>query len=227
MIDSNRFSDWLGTSRLVFMHIPKTGGTSLHNILVNQFERHQVCPERFNHLQRWTTSDLAKFRLFSGHFDMAGINLIPGDKRIIALFREPKARILSLYYFWRAHKESVVENGNLHGPRLARRLHLLEFLRHNGDGIPGNIDNIISRTLLGKIFVGRNREYLYPKDEVFDRAMEAIQALACFGIMETFETSLRQITSKLNIPYPDKILTREIAVIHLRIQIWKLYGERS
>ena len=63
------------TSRLVFMHIPKTGGTSLHEVLVAQFKPGEICPERFNHLREWASSDLAKFRLFSGHFDFDSISL--------------------------------------------------------------------------------------------------------------------------------------------------------
>jgi len=174
------------TSRLVFMHIPKTGGTSLHEVLAAQFNPTEICHERFNHLRERASSDLAKFKFFSGHFDLDSINNIPGDKRVITLFREPKDRIISLYYFWRSHKNSVIEKNNLHGPRLAKKFSLLDFLRHNGGAIPENIDNVMTRTVLGKIYIGHNREYLYPKNEVLDRARAAIDSLFCFGIMDTF-----------------------------------------
>jgi len=105
------------------MHIPKTGGTSLHDILVGNFCPEEICPERFNALKKYSQEELARYSYFSGHFDRESINYISADKDIITLFREPKARILSLYYFWKAHKNSHIEKHNLEGPRaLARRL---------------------------------------------------------------------------------------------------------
>ena len=195
-------------SRLVFLHIPKTGGTSLHNYLIRQYEPNQVCPERFNNLHKWSSDDLFKYHFFSGHFDMGNVTYIPGEKRIITVFREPKARILSLYFFWKAHRESVIEKAKLQGPRLAKKLSLLEFLRYDDRvpvNIPANIDNVMTRTLIGRIHVGKNREYTCSKSEAVGRAKAAIDNMACFGIMEDFEKSIRRITSFLGIPCPDQI----------------------
>ena len=52
------------TSRLVFMHIPKTGGTSLHEVLVAQFKPGEICPERFNHLREWASQIWQNFDYF-------------------------------------------------------------------------------------------------------------------------------------------------------------------
>jgi len=190
---------------LVFLHIPKTGGTSLHNILQAEFAEEDCCPERFNHLQKWNAEDLARFRFFSGHFDRGSLELIPRPKRVITMFRDPQARILSLYNYWRSHKWEVIESADLDGPRLAKSLGLLEFLRYNTQGIPSNIDNVLTRTLLGEIFVDPKRNYLFPKEEVFPRVKDYIDSLDTFGIMESYDESVRLILDHLQIPMPDKI----------------------
>ena len=111
---------------LVFVHIPKTGGTSLHDILVENFRDDEICPERFNNLERWNRDHLVKFNYFSGHFDRTGVNCIPQAKNIITVLRDPKKRVLSLYHYWRSHKDDVVRKANLHGPLIAKKMTLLE-----------------------------------------------------------------------------------------------------
>jgi hypothetical protein len=39
--------------KLVFLHIPKTGGQTLHNLLLPHFAPEVVCPERFNGLRHF------------------------------------------------------------------------------------------------------------------------------------------------------------------------------
>src|SRR5262249_170075 len=90
--------------KLVFLHHPKTGGTTLHHILMRGFDEDEICPERFNGLQHYSAGDLARYRYFSGHFDLLSVSLIPGEKKIITMLREPISRLISLYYFQRAHK---------------------------------------------------------------------------------------------------------------------------
>ena len=190
---------------IVFLHIPKTGGTSLHEILVENFRDEEICPERFNRLEHWNSDDLAQFRFFSGHFDRGGLDRIPQQKSVISIFRDPKRRILSLYYFWRSHKDAVIKRANLHGPRIAKQMPLLEFLRNRSDSVPQNIDNMLARTLLGKISIGRNGEYLCPKPEVLPRVTEYIERMAAFGIMEEFDESAQHILSTLGFPIPERI----------------------
>lgn len=190
---------------VVFLHIPKTGGTSLHQILVPHFAREEICPERFNRLESWKADELARFRFFSGHFDKRGVGSIPQQKKVVTLLREPRKRILSLYYFWRSHKEKVIERANLHGPRMAKSMRLLEFLRHRADGIPLNTDNVLARTLLGRLAVGPNGAYIVPKSEVLERVVEYLEKMEAFGVVDAFEESVRHIVARLGFPVPDTV----------------------
>jgi hypothetical protein len=55
--------------RLVFRHLPRTGGTTLHHHLSAHFAPDQICPERFSRLERYSESQLEQWRFFSGHFN--------------------------------------------------------------------------------------------------------------------------------------------------------------
>lgn len=190
---------------VVLLHIPKTGGTSLHRMLVKNFPAEEVCPERFNRLEQLSAQDFAKFRLYSGHFDRQGVSRIPQQTRIVTLFREPRSRILSLYHFWRSHKEVVIQRANLLGPRIAKSTPLADFLRQKSEIVRKNVDNVMTRTLLGRLWVGPNGEYICPKPQVLKCAIEYIDRLHAFGVMDAFEASVHHILSALEFPVPDQI----------------------
>jgi hypothetical protein len=151
---------------------------------------------------------LAKYRFFSGHLDRGDVERIPGPVNVVSLFREPRARILSHYYFWKAHRKDVIEKRDLGGPRLAKRLDLLPFLRHRGAGMAVHFDNHQVRMLLGKRYAGPNGEFLCPDDEVVPRALEFVDSMVAVGILEQFDHSVRQICRALNMS-PPKALPHE------------------
>lgn len=182
---------------VVFLHIPKTGGTSLHGLLLHGFSNDEVCPERFNALE--SVVDIGRFRFFSGHFDRASLDSIPRTKRIVTLLRDPRARLLSLYYFWRAH-EPVPGSSVVDGPSLARDLSLLDFLRYPDHGIPETMDNLLTRTLFGRLSAPEFREPTFDRSGALESAKEFLLSMTAFGITEQFEASAAHITDALRVP---------------------------
>ena len=106
--------------RLVFLHLPKTGGTALHQQLLTNFRPEEVCPIRFSRLVEQPREALERYVFFSGHFNFDHVRHIPGETYVVTVLREPRQRILSNYYFWKRHRAEVVERQNLEGPRIAR-----------------------------------------------------------------------------------------------------------
>ena len=82
--------------RIVFMHFPKTGGTSLHRYMVAAFAKERVCPERFNVFDRFSDEDLKRYDYFSAHMDYRNLRRCANPAFTMTVLREPKARILSL-----------------------------------------------------------------------------------------------------------------------------------
>ena len=96
----------LSRRRLVFMHIPKTAGTTLGNILRQAFDGNEIFP-RYNDVLKYPVGNLSKYRLFIGHIDLFQANHIPGPKFVFSFIREPKRRIISQYNFHRMVAQSA------------------------------------------------------------------------------------------------------------------------
>ena len=188
--------------KLVFQHLPKTGGTSLHEMLAPHFDRNKICPERFNDLSDYPSARLAEYEFYSGHFDRDSIALIPMNKRIITIFREPRSRILSLYYFWRSHKEEYYLKNDLVQPMLANRLSLLEFLKSQHPAITEAIDNSYARHIIGHSGYTRLLASEASAEFIADKAIDVISQFHRYGIMEDMRFTVADIFASLGMPVP-------------------------
>ena len=110
------------STRLLFEHIPKCGGTSLWRFLQNQYS-HSVTfhvsgknpTEDIQRFQEMPANARSKFRLVAGH---GAHNLIPfvGDAFVkFTVLREPVDRVISYYYYIKrrpnhARHQEITEN---------------------------------------------------------------------------------------------------------------------
>ncbi len=138
--------------RLVFLHVPRTGGTTLHHHLSANFAPDEICPERFSRLERYTTEQLGKWRFFSGHFNADEIRRIPGPLFVVTILRNPTERLLSNYYFWKRHRPETIKQHRLEGPKLARGGTLVDFLRSDNGLVLDSTNNMLARRFAGQIY---------------------------------------------------------------------------
>jgi len=87
--------------KTVFVHIPKTAGTTMVKILHGLYEQKQVLP-LYRDLRGCGAAYLGHFRLIRGHFMLHDIQYVPGPKRVFTILRNPKRRVLSQYRYHRA-----------------------------------------------------------------------------------------------------------------------------
>jgi len=195
--------------KLVFMHFPKTAGTTLHDILVEQFDDAKICPERYSNIRRFDTQQIEKFVYFSGHYSMNDVDVVPSPKKIITFLRKPEDRILSLYYFWRAHTDETIKKHNLGGPLLAKSMPLLDFLKHKGNGIPNNIDNVYVRNLIGSPKAIKGEPYYGTggPDKATKAAMLKLQSMYFVGFKERFEEDALKLCKKLGVEVDEAAFT--------------------
>jgi hypothetical protein len=81
---------------VIFLHIPKTAGQSVHGFLHAQFQPEEFCPARENfQLLPIPIERLQKYRLFSGHLDWSLLDAVPEPRFVFTVLRRPIERILS------------------------------------------------------------------------------------------------------------------------------------
>lgn len=94
--------------RVVFLHIPKTAGQSVHAALQASFDESRICPARVNEqLKRLSIAALQRYQVFSGHFDWNALDCLKGPTYRFTILRDPLERILSFYFFLRRQGERL------------------------------------------------------------------------------------------------------------------------
>jgi hypothetical protein len=112
-----------------FIHLEKTGGTTIHDILTPHFEPEKISPPHLSILHHFSMADLSEFELVSGHFDFFSTMLIPSTRlRRISIFRDPVDRLISFYRYTRAHPDSSRDANEF--VSLAHALTPSEFFSH-------------------------------------------------------------------------------------------------
>jgi hypothetical protein len=114
---------------LIFVHPPKTAGSTLSRIMDWEYNPRQICniDGRFYYLsyQRvcgWPSERLGTMKLFKGHIPFGLHKFIPQPSTYITILRDPINRTLSEYYFRRQRRTHPIAD------RDAKRLCLEEYL---------------------------------------------------------------------------------------------------
>jgi hypothetical protein len=111
---------------LIFLHIPRTAGTTLHHIIEQQYQPDEVfsmghdAHRSVREFWSLPQSTRAAFRMVKGHCAYGIHEAIPGPSTYFTLLRDPIERISSEYHYVRripTHPlhEAVMESGSLRG----------------------------------------------------------------------------------------------------------------
>ena len=100
---------------LVFLHIPKTAGQSVHAALSGAAGAGCVSPVRVHaEAPRGAAQMPAGYSLYSGHIDWEALEALPPARRVFTVLRDPLERMASFYFYLRR------EAGKLSPAALAR-----------------------------------------------------------------------------------------------------------
>lgn len=165
---------------LIFIHIPKTAGTSLRLLISRNFPREEVLGPFPSHTTLFDDAadpdkDFAPYRLLTGHFYYPDKLFTTHTATYITMLRDPVERALSLYGFARQQPAS-----NAH--RLATSHSINEFMRH--PDAQRFIANMMTRRL------GTPGGWMTLEQVHLDRALARLDAMPFVGIVEFFEASL-------------------------------------
>ena len=197
---------WSSSRRsLVFVHMEKTGGTTLRKLLEAQFDVDRICPGPNNPLYSFSVADLGHYDFFSGHFDLDSLRYIPRENiSTISLFREPVSRLISWYRFHKAHPPSGEHAAN-RLVMLANQLSAEEFFElAEVRTSPLAYNRYLLAFARSFSWFDQRRETLTKQDldSALSDAKTAIRGLTAVGITERFDQSMRYICRQLGFPHP-------------------------
>jgi len=90
---------------ILFLHIPKTGGSTLYKILERQYSRAQTLRLESAEIARFkklSAEQRGRYRLIEGHLYFGLHRFIPRASTYFTFMRRPVERVLSFYYYARS-----------------------------------------------------------------------------------------------------------------------------
>ena len=173
--------------KLIFLHIPKAGGTTLHSILERLYagkvifsikvRGHTLGVEEFTNL---APAEKNAIHVLKGHMPFGLHTHFEGEEsKYITLFRNPVDRIVS-------HYEYVLRKPNhyLYEKVISSKMSLLEYALSD---LSAELDNHQCRSLIQDQNIPLNTF----TEEHFDQAVKNLQNhFISFGIVEDFDRSL-------------------------------------
>ena len=117
--------------KALFNHIPKTGGVALGGALSSQLPPGHVSPPIFSGDPDAKVPDPGQWRVVRGHLGFGFADRVSdaGERLKFTVVREPVARFMSEYNYWRYHIDSNHPAFNLDYIQAAKRYGFSEFLR--------------------------------------------------------------------------------------------------
>lgn len=197
---------------LIFLHIPKAAGSTLHDLLERQFapqESFATCSTpRYPHsdlnaFEALDAQQLANIRLLNGHMGYGLHRRLPRPALYITFLREPVERVLSHYSFERTLPTSPVY------PYLqSGEMDLKEYLRHYAKA--GDMDNLQTRMIAGN---WHKRGFGPCTQEMLEEAQHNLrERIAVVGLAEQFDASyllIKRFFGWRSIPYRRQNKTRQ------------------
>ncbi len=194
---------------LVFTHFPKTGGTTLHEILIEKFYQRKVF--RFDDTRDYETflemsyEKRDEFDYITGHIPPCMHDFISRPCRYIVLLREPLERAISDYYFMLTKPEHP-RHEEYNKEKITLEKHLVERIE-NFYG--GGILNILLYPNLKRLRdiprIGKWRGfYPYSVNEMIEESKRKLREdFFQVGILERFGDFVFLLSRKLGwrVPY--------------------------
>jgi len=172
-----------GREALIFVHLYKTGGTTLNRIIEWEYKLPRICSVEptwwrwsYKKITRWSPSRLARVDVFKGHMPFGLHSLLPGPANYVTFLRDPVDRAISDYYFARRFKPHPHH-------RAAHQLNLEEFFRQKHE-----------HNWQSRILAGSDAQELFPSvcdAATLARAKENLaRRFIAVGLTERFDESL-------------------------------------
>lgn len=162
--------------KLIFIHLPKTGGLTLRSIIERNYPPRSVytidgAPDSVERFKSLPPERRREIGVLQGHMPFGLHSHLGGEARYVTMLRHPVERIVSLYYYLRRTPDNPLSDA-------ARRLSLAEFVE---TGTPQ------ARNHQTRLLAGRKDDFA---DATLGDAKENLARFAAVGLVECFDESL-------------------------------------
>lgn len=93
--------------RILFDHIPKTGGSALHAVFMKWYGADLVTPQLKGFSLRAALSKYEALTVISGHLRFSPGDILPTNRLKVSIVRDPVDRALSSYFFDKNHSRGT------------------------------------------------------------------------------------------------------------------------
>lgn len=191
----------LDPRHVIFLHIPKAGGSTLRTVLRRQYRErgiYEVRDDINGDILRFCAlpeAERAGIGLLMGHMGFGLHRFLPGPAVYLTLLREPVKRVLSEFRFLKSNPYHA-----LHGA--VTEMELMDYLR---SGMTGQISNGQTRLLSGAAKDGRTgiptRRPMEQRD--LERALSNLgEFFPVAGLIERYDETLLLWKRQLGWRYP-------------------------
>jgi hypothetical protein len=171
-------------SPVIFLHIPKTAGMTLYQIMSRQYEADAIFTigglSELGKFKQLEMDERSTFKLIRGHMEFGLHEFLPGPSRYFTILRNPIDRVISYYYF--LHQRPL---DRMHKLIKNEKLSLPQFLDRKADPLA---DNAQTRLLSGNwygVAVGHCTE------DMLEQAKENLRTrFSVVGLTERFDETL-------------------------------------
>lgn len=202
---------------LFFIHIPKTGGATIEELLNNTYAKQRICP--YYYADDFLTGNQPPdaFSIFYGHNWFYTTQILPTPRFIFTYLRHPVGLAISVYEHIRRNPHT------LHDLLISEAPSLSGFSSHKVFremvsnpqtriiGVDTNFKDIYQRVRNGKMKPKEANQQLMreiltePDDDMLQRACLRIEQMDFVGITEYFNQSIRALSCKLDLALPELI----------------------
>ncbi len=170
---------------LIFLHIPKAGGSTLHRIIEKQYEPSTIftIPSFYSSKEEFRQAaefQLKEIKVLKGHMFFGLPDVLPNPSTYITLLRDPVERIISHYYY-------VLRTPihYLYKDVKSKNMSLKEYVC---SGLSGELDNGQTRLIAGFNFSDTAQP---ASQEMLEVAKQNLKShFAVVGIAEEFNKTL-------------------------------------
>ena len=191
----------------IFVHIPKTGGSTLRDIVRRQyggidhvlglraFTQEDLRMRLMEELEAWNASSAEstnELRAVSGHFIFGAHRYLPDTFQYITVLREPIDRVISDFYYVRR-----TPTHDLYDPVVTKNYTLEDYVT---SGVTIYARNLQTRMLAGK---GRDVSIDESSEQMLDQAIRnAKNYFSVIGLTDQFDESLILMQRRLGWTLP-------------------------